>query len=176
MVSATYRSQYLNHAQLEPPSTLARFNPDGSLDLWLPNQAPGMFQADVAKITGLGLEQIHIHSPLLGGFFGRHFLYPTATPYPQAIQLAKAVGKPVKLIWSREEEFLRDVLRPMAAVRFRGGLDEQGLPVALEAISATEGPTEGWPTNRGTPWIPRRLKACLARLMRYRINAWPSCM
>ncbi|WP_227745713.1 xanthine dehydrogenase family protein molybdopterin-binding subunit [Serratia odorifera] len=158
VVSATYRSQYLNHAQLEPPSTLARFNPDGSLDLWLPNQAPGMFQADVAKITGLGLEQIHIHSPLLGGFFGRHFLYPTATPYPQAIQLAKAVGKPVKLIWSREEEFLRDVLRPMAAVRFRGGLDEQGLPVALEAISATEGPTEGVANKQGDALDPTALE------------------
>lgn len=158
VVSATYRSQYLNHAQLEPPAALARFNPDGTLDLWLPNQAPGMFQADVAKITGLGLEQIHIHSPLLGGFFGRHFLYPTATPYPQAIQLAKAVGQPVKLIWSREEEFLRDVLRPMAAVRFRGGLDEQGLPVALEAISATEGPTEGVANKQGDALDPTALE------------------
>lgn len=142
-VDATYHSQYVHHAQLEPPSALARFNPDGTLDIWLPNQAPEQFQADIAKTTGLNASQINIHSPLLGGFFGRHFLYPGANPYPQAIQLAKAVGKPIKLIWSREEEFLRDPLRPMAAVRFRGGLDESGMPVALEAISACEGPTEG---------------------------------
>lgn len=142
-VEATYHSQYLHHAQLEPPSTLARFNDDGSLDIWLPNQAPEMFQADIAKIAGIDAEKVNINSPLLGGFFGRHFLYPSANPYPQAIALAKKTGRPIKLIWSREEEFLRDPLRPMAAVRFRGGLDDKGMPVAIEAISACEGPTEG---------------------------------
>jgi isoquinoline 1-oxidoreductase beta subunit len=142
VVSATYRSQYVHHAQLEPPSTLARFNPDGTLDIWLPNQAPEQFQADIAKVAGLDPSKVTVHSLILGGFFGRHFLYPSANPYPQAIQLAKAVGRPVKLIWSREEEFLRDPLRPMAAVRFRGALDAGGMLVALEAISACEGPTE----------------------------------
>ncbi|WP_114087075.1 xanthine dehydrogenase family protein molybdopterin-binding subunit [Thalassospira profundimaris] len=142
VVEATYRNQFLHHGQLEPPSTLARFNEDGSLDIWMPNQAPEQFQSTIAKITGLEASQINIHSPMLGGFFGRHFLYPEANPFPQAIQLAKEVGRPVKVIWSREEEFLRDPLRPMAAVRFRGGLDADGMPVAIEAISATEGPTE----------------------------------
>jgi isoquinoline 1-oxidoreductase beta subunit len=142
VISATYRSQYVHHAQLEPPSTLARFNDDGSLELWMPNQAPEQFQADIAKRTGLQASQISIHSQMLGGFFGRHFLYATANPYPQAIQLAKEVGRPVKVIWSREEEFLRDPLRPMAAVRFRAALDSAGMPVALEAISVCEGPTE----------------------------------
>lgn len=142
VVTATYHSQYLHHAQLEPPSTLARFNDDGSLDLWMPNQAPEMFQADIAKLTGLDPSKVNVHSPILGGFFGRHFLYKAANPYPQAIQLAKEVGHPIKLIWSREEEFLRDPLRPMAAVRFRGGLDENGMPVALEAVSICEGPSE----------------------------------
>ena len=142
-LSATYHSQYLNHAQLEPPSALARFNDNGTLELWIPNQAPEMFQAAVAKQTGLAAEKIIIHSPLLGGFFGRHFVYDGAMAWPQAVALAKAVGRPVKLIWSREEEFLRDTHRPMAAVRFRAGLDSEGYPVALEAISICEGPTEG---------------------------------
>ncbi|MCY0853469.1 xanthine dehydrogenase family protein molybdopterin-binding subunit [Cupriavidus sp. D39] len=149
VVSATYHSQYLNHAQLEPPSALARFSPDGTLELWVPNQAPEMFRDDIAKRTGLPPEKILIHSPLLGGFFGRHFLYENAVVYPQAIQLARTVGRPVKVIWSREEEFLRDTLRPMAAVRFRGGLDDMGMPIALEAVSATEGPTEAIRNKRG---------------------------
>jgi len=149
VVSATYSSQYLNHAQLEPPSTLVRFNPDGTLDVWLPNQAPDMFLADIAKRTGLDPSKINIHSPLLGGFFGRHFIYPTASPYPEALQLAKETGRPIKLIWSREEEFLRDTLRPMAAVHFQGGLDANGTPVALEAVSVTEGPTENINNKRG---------------------------
>ncbi|AXM94668.1 molybdopterin cofactor-binding domain-containing protein [Pseudomonas plecoglossicida] len=157
-VEANYHNQYLNHAQLEPPSALARFNPDGSLEVWLPNQAPDMFLDDIAKRTGLAPGQITLHSPLLGGFFGRHFLYDSANPYPQAIALAKAVGRPVKLIWSREEEFLRDVLRPVAVVKFRAGLDADGLPIALEAVSATEGPTEAIAGKQGEQIDPTALE------------------
>ncbi|ASP93791.1 xanthine dehydrogenase family protein molybdopterin-binding subunit [Sinorhizobium meliloti] len=144
VVEATYDAPYLVHGQLEPPSALARWNDDGSLDLWVPNQAPEMFQAEAAKVAGIAPEKVTIHSPMLGGFFGRHFLYQTASPFPQAILLAKAVARPVKLIWSREEEFLRDTLRPMGAVRFRAGLDAEGLPVALEAVAVGEGPTGRW--------------------------------
>ncbi|WP_141688928.1 xanthine dehydrogenase family protein molybdopterin-binding subunit, partial [Pseudomonas sp. 24 E 13] len=157
-VDATYHNQYLNHAQLEPPSALARCNPDGTLEVWLPNQAPDMFRADIAKRTGLVIEQITLHSPLLGGFFGRHFLYESANPYPQAIALTKAVGRPIKLIWSREEEFLRDVLRPVAVVKFRAALDDQGLPLAIEAVSATEGPTEAIAGKQGDKLDPTALE------------------
>ncbi|WP_369990732.1 xanthine dehydrogenase family protein molybdopterin-binding subunit [Pseudomonas xanthosomatis] len=157
-VEASYRNQYLNHGQLEPPSATARFNPDGTLEVWLPNQAPDMFRADIAKRTGLAPEQITLHSPLLGGFFGRHFLYDSANPYPQAIALAKAVGRPVKLIWTREEEFLRDVLRPVAVVKFRAGLDADGMPVAIEAISATEGPTEALAGKQGEKIDPTAIE------------------
>ena len=157
-VEATYHNQYLNHAQLEPPSALARFNPDGTLEVWLPNPAPDMFRADIAKRTGLSIEQVTLHSPLLGGFFGRHFLYDSANPYPQAIALAKAVGRPIKLIWSREEEFVRDVLRPVAVVKFRAALDDKGLPVAIEAVSATEGPTEAIAGKQGDAIDPTALE------------------
>lgn len=157
-IEATYHNQYLHHAQLEPPSALARFNPDGSLEIWLPNQAQDMFLADIAKRTGLDPSRITLHSPLLGGFFGRHFLYDSASPYPQAIELAKAVGRPVKLIWSREEEFLRDVLRPVASVNFRGALDSDGWPVAIEAVSATEGPTEALAGKQGEKLDPTALE------------------
>jgi isoquinoline 1-oxidoreductase beta subunit len=144
VVEATYDAPYLAHGQLEPPSALARWNADGTLDLWLPNQAPEMFQRAAASVAGIAPERVRIHSPMLGGFFGRHFLYETANPFPQAIVLAKVVGRPVKLIWSREEEFLRDALRPMGLARFRAGLDAQGLPVALEAEAVGEGPTGRW--------------------------------
>lgn len=142
VVSATYHSQLLHHAQLEPPSSLARFNADGTLDVWMPNQAPEQFQAQIATLTGLDAGQIRVNSPMLGGFFGRHFLYPAANPYPQAIELARRTGRPVKVIWTREEEFLRDPMRPMAAVRFRGSVGADGMPEAIEAVSICEGPTE----------------------------------
>ncbi|NBC38125.1 molybdopterin-dependent oxidoreductase [Novosphingobium sp. FSY-8] len=157
-ISATYHSQYLNHAQLEPPSALARFNGDGTLEVWLPNQAPDIFLGEIAKASGLPPEKITVHSPLLGGFFGRHFIYPHASPFPQAIELAKRVGAPVKLIWTREEEFLRDPLRPMAAVRFRAALGADGLPSAIEAVSITEGPTEGIADKRSGKIDPAALE------------------
>lgn len=144
VIEAAYDAPYLAHGQLEPPSALARWNEDGTLELWIPNQAPEMFQGAAAKVAGIAPEKVIIHSPMLGGFFGRHFLYGSANPFPQAILLSKAVGRPVKLIWSREEEFLRDALRPMAAVRFRAGLDADGRPVALDAVSSGEGPGGRW--------------------------------
>ena len=140
IVEATYDAPFLAHAQLEPPSALARWNDDGTLELWAPNQFPDGFQQAAAKTAGIPLEKVIVHSPMLGGFFGRHFLYEAANPFPQAILLAKAVGRPVKLIWSREEEFLRDALRPMALARFRAALDDQGLPIALECEAIGEGP------------------------------------
>ncbi|WOH53367.1 xanthine dehydrogenase family protein molybdopterin-binding subunit [Bradyrhizobium sp. sBnM-33] len=145
VITASYDAPYLAHGQLEPPSALARWNQDGTLDLWTPNQAPELFQTAVAKVAGIPPEKVKIHSPILGGFFGRHFLYGTdAHPFPQAILLSKAVGRPVKIVWSREEEFLRDALRPMGFVRFRGGLDAKGLPLAFEAETIGEGPAGRW--------------------------------
>ncbi len=64
----------------------------------------------------------------------------------------------MKLIWSREEEFLRDVLRPVAVVKFRAGLDADGLPIALEAVSATEGPTEAIAGKQGEQIDPTALE------------------
>ncbi|MDR3496187.1 MAG: xanthine dehydrogenase family protein molybdopterin-binding subunit [Ancalomicrobiaceae bacterium] len=141
VIEATYDAPYLVHGQLEPPSALARFNDDGTLELWLPNQAPEQFQHAAAAIAGLKPEQVAIHSPLIGGFFGRHSLYEGGSALPQAIRLAKAVGRPVKVIWSREEEFLKDAMRPMGLVRFRAAVDASGNPVALEIEAVGEGPS-----------------------------------
>ncbi|MHC5306518.1 xanthine dehydrogenase family protein molybdopterin-binding subunit [Bartonella sp. LJL80] len=141
IVEAVYDAPYILHAQLEPPSCTARFNRDGTLELWMPNQAPETFQKAAADTAGLPVEKVMIHSPLIGGFFGRHFLYSFGgNPFPQAIALAKAAGRPVKLIWSREEEFLRDTHRPMGIARFKAGLDAQGVPMALRADVIGEGP------------------------------------
>jgi isoquinoline 1-oxidoreductase beta subunit len=139
-IEAEYDAPYLAHAQIEPPSAIARFNEDGTLDLWVPNQAPEMYQATAARMAGLEPAKVKIHSPILGGFFGRHFLYEAAAPYPQAIALSKAVNRPVKVLWTREEEFLRDGYRPMGFVRFKGAVGADGMPVALQAAAIGEGP------------------------------------
>jgi len=140
VVEASYSAPFLAHAQMEPASALARFNDDGTLEVWVPNQMPDVFQTFAAKTAGLENSKVILHSPILGGFFGRHFLYPAASAMPQAILLAKAVGKPVKVIWSREQEFLRDSLRPLGVARFKAALDDQGMPVALSIEAVGEGP------------------------------------
>ena len=144
LVEAEYDAPYLAHAQLEPPSAVARFAADGSLDLWLPNQMPELFQQVAAKTAGLQPDQVRVHSPMLGGFFGRHFYYGPASPFPQAILLAKASGRPVRVLWSREEEFGMDALRPLSFARFRAALGPDGMPVALETRAVGEGPIGRW--------------------------------
>lgn len=139
VVEAEYDAPYLAHAQLEPPSALARFLPGGDLEIWTPNQGPEAFQAVAAAVSGLAPERIMIHSRPLGGFFGRHFVYGPGIPMPQAILLARETGRPVKLIWTREQEFARDAYRPLAHAKFRAGLDSQGNLVALEVKGAGEG-------------------------------------
>lgn len=140
VVEAEYEAPYLAHAQLEPPSAIARFDRDGTLDVWLPNQMPEVFQAVSAKVAGLQPAQVRIHSPMLGGFFGRHFTYDAGNPFPQAILLARATGRPVKVLWSREEEFSRDAVRPLSFSRFHAALDASGQPTAIEARTVGEGP------------------------------------
>ena len=140
VIEAEYAAPYLAHAQLEPPSAIARFNGDGTLDVWLPNQMPELFQSISAKVAGMEPEKVRIHSPMLGGFFGRHFPYDAGNPFPQAILLARATGRPVKVLWSREEEFARDGLRPLSFTRFRAALDAAGQPTAIEVRTVGEGP------------------------------------
>ncbi|MDK3018374.1 xanthine dehydrogenase family protein molybdopterin-binding subunit [Pseudodonghicola flavimaris] len=143
VIEAVYDAPYVVHGQLEPPSATARFNADGTLDLWMPCQAPEMFQNAAAGAAGLEPAQVIVHQQVLGGFFGRHFLYATANPFPQAIALARAVGRPVKLIWTREEDFLRDAPRPLGLARFRGSVGPNG-PEALQIEVVGEGPTQRW--------------------------------
>ncbi|MBP0464094.1 xanthine dehydrogenase family protein molybdopterin-binding subunit [Roseomonas sp. PWR1] len=140
VIEAEYDAPYLAHAQMEPASATARFNADGSLDVWVPNQAPDFFRASAARAAQLEPEKVRIHSPPLGGFFGRHFAYGPANAHPQAILLAKATGRPVKVIWSREEEFARDAYRPLSFATFRAGLDAAGEIVAFQAAGYGEGP------------------------------------
>jgi isoquinoline 1-oxidoreductase beta subunit len=140
IVEAEYHAPYLAHAQLEPPSATVRFNADGTLDVWTPNQAPEAFQAIAAREAGIEPARVRIHTPLLGGFFGRHFAYGNHHPMNQAIRLARAAGKPVKVIWTREEEFARDAYRPLAFAKLRAGLDAAGRITALHATVPGEGP------------------------------------
>lgn len=129
--------------QLEAPLATARFNDDGTLDLWLPNQALEQFAIKSAEVAEITPDKVQLHSQVLGGFFERHFFYVTANPFPRAIALAKTTGRPVKLIWSREEDVLREALWPLGLARFNAAIGPNR-PEALQIEVADEGPTGRW--------------------------------
>ena len=120
--SQTYSVPYLAHATLEPLNCTASVTAT-SCEIWAPTQAAGLVAATAASITGLPANKITVHTTFLGGGLGRKFEQDFIA---QAIQVSKAVQQPVKLVWSREEDFTNDQYRPMALARVQAGLDSQG--------------------------------------------------
>ncbi len=129
IIEAVYEAPHLAHATMEPLNATVHLQAD-QLDVWLGSQSPmGSVQQAVAA-SGLKPEQIVIHNCFLGGGFGRRTVNDEMR---QAILVAKQVGKPVKLVWTREEDMTQDRYRPQAAVRLKTALDPDGMPVAFDA-------------------------------------------
>jgi isoquinoline 1-oxidoreductase beta subunit len=125
-LEATYLLPYLYHATLEPMNCTAHVRQD-RCDLWVPTQFQSGVLMSAEKITGLKPEQIHIHTTYLGGGFGRRAELDVVE---EALQISKATGKPIKLIWTREEDVKNDFYRPGNCCRIEAGLDQQGRIVA----------------------------------------------
>jgi isoquinoline 1-oxidoreductase beta subunit len=126
-VKAEYQSQLLAHATLEPMNFTADYR-DGKCLLIGPTQFQQGAQGAVAGALGIKPEDITLHTTFLGGGFGRRLELDFIV---QAAQISKAVGKPVKLLWTREDDTSHDFYRPMALHRMAAGLDASGKPVAL---------------------------------------------
>jgi isoquinoline 1-oxidoreductase subunit beta len=134
VVEADYEVPYLAHACMEPMNCTAQVGPE-RVDLWVGTQNPEAALAAAAEITGVALENVYLHNCFLGGGFGRR---GNTDHVKQAVMVAKALGgRPVQLIWTREEDIRHDWYRPMAAIRFRAGLDVNGQPTAYFNRSAT---------------------------------------
>lgn len=142
-LEAVYEVPYLAHACMEPMNCTAHVTDEGC-DVWCGTQSPQGAQAAAARVLGIPQAQVRVHVQYLGGGFGRRGESDFVT---QAVTAAKAVaGKPVKLIWSREEDIQHDFYRPAAAIRFRGGLDSAGRLVALECkVVSASAPSFGRP-------------------------------
>ncbi|MGE0883942.1 MAG: molybdopterin cofactor-binding domain-containing protein [Blastocatellales bacterium] len=122
MIDVTYSLPYVAHACMEVLNCTVNLTPT-SCEVWAPTQGAGIVVNTVIAITGLAANQITVHTTYLGGGLGRKIEQDYIA---QAVQVAKAVGKPVKLMWPREEDFTRDQYRPMALIRGRAGLDDSG--------------------------------------------------
>jgi isoquinoline 1-oxidoreductase beta subunit len=120
VIEAEYRAPYLAHAPLEPVNATVRVSDDRA-DVWTGTQIPRFVQDNVAEITGLGSEQVHVHVLMIGGSFG-HRLEDMVVR--QAAELAMAMpGRPVKLTYSREEDIAHDFPRQIAMARGRGAVE-----------------------------------------------------
>jgi len=128
VITAEYHVPYLAHATMEPMNCTAHVTA-GACEIWAPTQFPGPMQGVASKITGVPADKITIHQTYLGGGFGRRAAMDFVI---QAISISQAVGAPVKLIWTREEDIQHDVYRPTSMTRFKAGLDASGKLVAWQ--------------------------------------------
>ncbi len=127
-VEATYQVPFLAHAAMEPMNCTVHVRKDGC-DIWIGSQAVARVQAAAAKTADLPLDKVVVHNHLIGGGFGRRLEADGAI---RAVEIAKHVDGPVKVVWTREEDIQHDMYRPYWFDRISGSLDEKGRPVAWE--------------------------------------------
>ena len=123
---AIYETPYLSHSPMEPMNATVNLQPD-RLDVWVGTQDAEEALEAAAKASGLKPEQVYIHNGFLGGGFGRR---DANDEVKQAIAIAKAVKRPVKLVWTREEDTRQDKFRPHAVVGFKAAVGADGMPTA----------------------------------------------
>ena len=121
-IEAVYTAPYLAHACMEPLNCTVDLRPD-RCDLWVGTQVQTLAQSTAARITGLPREAVHVHTTFLGGGFGRRLEVDFVA---QALQIAKAAGAPVKLVWTREDDMRRGYYRPATYHRLSARLDALG--------------------------------------------------
>ncbi|NDY43322.1 xanthine dehydrogenase family protein molybdopterin-binding subunit [Dissulfurirhabdus thermomarina] len=119
---ARYLVPYLAHATMEPMNCTARVGP-GGCEVWVPTQNQSGARRAAARASGLPLAKVRVHTTYLGGGFGRRF---ETDVVEEAVALAKGSGRPVKLLWSREDDFRHDFYRPACACDVAGALGPDG--------------------------------------------------
>jgi isoquinoline 1-oxidoreductase beta subunit len=148
---AIYETPYLSHSPMEPMNATVNLQPD-RLDVWVGTQAADEALEAAAKASGLKPEQVYVHNGFVGGGFGRR---DANDEVKQAIAIAKVVQRPVKLVWTREEDTRQDKFRPHAVVAFKSGVGADGMPTAwsMRVVTSSIYASVGrkWPADKVEP-------------------------
>lgn len=134
VVTAEFGLPFLAHACLEPMTATARVV-DGRVEIWAPTQSATLAARAVAQALEIDADKVVVHPTLLGGGFGRKV---EGDACAQAALIARAAGRPVQLIWSREEDFAHDMYRPAAAARLHGKATPDGISGWNAAIAVPD--------------------------------------
>jgi isoquinoline 1-oxidoreductase beta subunit len=132
-IDAVYEVPFLYHAPIEPMNCIADVKPD-RCEIWAPTQVPGACRGLASLITGIHGSNITVHLLRSGGGFGRRLMADYAA---EAVTISKAVGKPVKVVWSREDDVRHGYYRPAGLYRLNAGLDADGKLVAWQQSVST---------------------------------------
>jgi isoquinoline 1-oxidoreductase beta subunit len=134
VLEAIYQTPYLAHSPMEPMNATASVT-DTGVEVWAPTQAQTFGQAAAAKIAGVPVEKVVLHTTYLGGGFGRRLVNDFIE---QAVSVSKAIKAPVQVIWTREDDTKHDFFRPMSTNALRGVLDASGNLVGFDHIAVAE--------------------------------------
>jgi isoquinoline 1-oxidoreductase subunit beta len=126
IIEAEYYAPHLAHASMEPPVAVAEYR-DGKVLAWAPTQNPQAVQETIAGVLGIKKEDVTCHVTLLGGGFGRK---SKPDQVAEAAVLSKTLGKPVKVVWSREDDIHFDFLHSVAAMYMKAAVGPDGKPTA----------------------------------------------
>jgi len=142
-VEAVYELPFAPHACMEPMNCTVHIRPEGA-EAWVPTQAPQWAQAVIAGVAKLPPEKVNVHTTLMGGGFGRRY---QADFVMEAAQVAKVTGKPVQVLWTREDDMQHDFYRPASYHRMQGAVDAQGKLAAWKHFQSSTSIAAVWDKN-----------------------------